>query len=93
MVPVLDCVVQRHMKVTDTVARGSWQKHIRAWTVSMLDKTAKSLGLLAVALETEEAQASGRKNWAVKPKLHLFMGLATFLCRERGNPLFLLGLC
>jgi hypothetical protein len=96
LVPVLDCIVQRHMTARSTVHQQTVARVMgllaKAYTCldsfdeEVLDKTAKSLGLLVVALETEEAQGLGRKNWAVKPKLHLFMELATFICKERGNP-------
>jgi hypothetical protein len=98
LVPVLDCIVQRHMTVRSTVHQQTVATAMgllaKAYTCldkfdeEVLDSTAKKLGLLVVALEEEEAQGLGRKNWAVKPKLHLFMELATFLCKERGNPRF-----
>lgn len=98
LVPVLDCIVQRHVTERSTVHQqtvaavmGLLAKaytQLDVFDAEVLDATATKLGLLVVALETEESEGLGRKNWAVKPKLHLFMELATFLCKERGNPRF-----
>jgi hypothetical protein len=97
LVPVLDCIVQRHMvhgtvhQQTVAQVMGLLAKCytcLDAFDAEVLDSSAKKLGLLVVALETEESAGQQRKHWTVKPKLHLFMELATFLCKERGNPRF-----
>jgi hypothetical protein len=97
LVPVLDCIVQKHMangtvrQKTVAEVMGLLAKSyscLRVFDADVLESSAKKLGLLLVALETEEVSSSGRKNWRVKPKLHLFMELATFICQERGNPRF-----
>jgi hypothetical protein len=54
----------------------------------LLDSEARKMAILYCALEKEKIDAGIQKRWKVKPKLHLFLELCTYLCleRQRGNP-------
>jgi hypothetical protein len=97
LVPVLDSIVQRTLQSQDAHTRTvvSCMNHLAAcyktlqdFDAQQLDTSARKMALLYCSLEREQLDAGVEKRWKVKPKLHLFLELANFLClqRHRGNP-------
>lgn len=95
LVPVLNSVVQERMPddVHGKTVKSCMQQLALCYScivkfdAALLDKAARKMSLLYVALE-KEALAFSFNRWKVKPKLHLFLELASFLCLQRhyGNP-------
>lgn len=96
LVPVLDSIVQKRLLSDDVHVRtvkscmhelAVCYKCLVTFDATVLDVAARRMALLYVALE-KEAEKSNAKRWKVKPKLHLFLELASFLCLQKqfGNP-------
>lgn len=90
LVPILDRIVQDKMVSLDVHTQtvkfcmqqlAECYKHALAqFSASLLDESARKMALLYVALEKE---ADDCKVWKIKPKLHLFLELCSFLCLQR----------
>lgn len=98
LIPVLDVLVQRHFANGNVHQQTVFHamKQLKAcygclerFDAAVLEASGRRFALLLVSLETSTLAADGTsKRWAVKPKLHMFMELITFVIQERGNPRF-----
>jgi hypothetical protein len=99
LVPVLDSIVQQTLLSDDchSLTVKSCMMNLAIcysclldFSADKLDEASRRMAILYVSLEKEQLQNGVLKRWRVKPKLHLFMELCSFLCLKmhRGNPKF-----
>ena len=97
LVPVLDMIVQRTFVSDDqhSLTVKACMNNLAIcysclidFSAHKLDVAARHMALLYVSLEKEQTNKRVLKRWRVKPKLHLFLELCSFLCleKQRGNP-------
>ena len=94
-VPVLDALASKYLQQTDIHTQtvksclsylSKCYQELGDFSAERFEASADRMAILYCALEKEQLDLGVQKKWKIKPKLHLFLELAFYLNKERGNP-------